>query len=60
MPLRFTAMILPFSFLTWVTLMYFAKPSDFSSCLDCSEIRVAVPPMWKVPMVSCVPGSPIN
>jgi len=25
-----------------------------------SETRVAVPPMWKVRMVSCVPGSPMD
>jgi len=28
--------------------------------VDCSLIRVAVPPMWKVRMVSCVPGSPMD
>ena len=27
---------------------------------DCSETRDAVPPMWKVRIVSCVPGSPID
>ena len=31
-----------------------------ASCDDCSQIREAVPPMWNVRIVSCVPGSPID
>ncbi len=30
------------------------------SSVDCSETRDAVPPMWNVRIVSCVPGSPID
>jgi hypothetical protein len=26
----------------------------------CSDTRDAVPPMWNVRIVSCVPGSPID
>ena len=31
-----------------------------ASTLDCSAPRWAAPPMWKVRMVSCVPGSPMD
>ena len=31
-----------------------------ASSVDCSETRDAVPPMWNVRIVSCVPGSPID
>jgi hypothetical protein len=32
-----------------------------AACLTvCSTIRLAVPPMWKVRRVSCVPGSPMD
>ena len=34
-------------------------PSKLDSMKDCSEI-CAAPPMWKVRMVSWVPGSPID
>ena len=34
-------------------------PSKFDSMNDCSEI-CAAPPIWKVRMVSWVPGSPID
>ena len=36
------------------------KPLLRASTLDCSATRVAVPPMWKVRMVSWVPGSPMD
>ena len=36
-----------------------ATPSLFASKNDCSA-TCAVPPMWKVRMVSWVPGSPID
>src|SRR6184192_2764318 len=35
-------------------------PVFFASSRDCSETRDAVPPIWKVRIVSCVPGSPID
>ena len=28
--------------------------------VDCSDTREAVPPMWNVLIVSCVPGSPMD
>ena len=31
-----------------------------ASSVDCSLTRDAVPPMWNVRIVSCVPGSPID
>ena len=31
-----------------------------ASSVDCSDTRDAVPPMWNVRIVSCVPGSPID
>ena len=33
---------------------------DGASMCDCSAAACAAPPMWKVRMVSCVPGSPID
>ena len=35
-------------------------PAFFASSVDCSDTRDAVPPMWNVRIVSCVPGSPID
>ena len=35
-------------------------PALRASSVDCSETRDAVPPMWKVRIVSWVPGSPID
>ena len=35
-------------------------PAFLASCVDCSVTRDAVPPMWNVRIVSCVPGSPID
>jgi len=35
-------------------------PATFDLRAVCSAIRAAVPPMWKVRSVSCVPGSPID
>jgi len=39
---------------------YLATPLCFESSVDWSEMREAVPPMWNVRIVSCVPGSPID
>ena len=39
--------------------LIFTLPSKFDSMKDWSAI-CAAPPMWKVRMVSCVPGSPID
>ena len=47
---EFLAMFLP---------LILTLPSKFNSMNDCSEI-CAAPPMWKVRMVSWVPGSPID
>ncbi len=35
-------------------------PWCLASSVDCSDTRDAVPPMWNVRIVSCVPGSPID
>ena len=35
-------------------------PFDFASTEEATAARDAAPPMWKVRMVSCVPGSPID
>ena len=35
-------------------------PLDFASTALATAARDAAPPMWKVRMVSCVPGSPID
>jgi hypothetical protein len=40
-------------------LRNWTTPSTGASCDDCSE-TCAAPPMWKVRIVSCVPGSPID
>ena len=35
-------------------------PADLASTWLCTAVRDAAPPMWKVRIVSCVPGSPID
>ena len=37
-----------------------ATPLDLASTELATAVRDAAPPMWKVRMVSCVPGSPID
>ena len=44
---------------TFLVDLNFTLPSKFDSMKDESEI-CAAPPMWKVRMVSWVPGSPID
>ena len=39
---------------------YSMTPATFDLRAVCSAIRAAVPPMWNVRSVSCVPGSPID
>ena len=36
------------------------RPFDLLSTWLATAVREAAPPMWKVRMVSCVPGSPID
>ena len=46
-----------------VTTFRFVKltfPPRLALTSDSSIARLAVPPMWKVRIVSCVPGSPID
>jgi len=50
----------PWLFITTLRFFTVAMPSWLASTLDCSAPRCAAPPMWKVRMVSCVPGSPID
>ncbi len=59
-PLRFMTMVSPFLFAMVRMFRYFTKPWRFASTVLCSAARVAVPPMWKVRMVSWVPGSPMD
>ena len=35
-------------------------PSFFALMIGCLKVWLAVPPMWNVRIVSCVPGSPID
>src|SRR5207253_6542686 len=60
MPLRVIAINSPLAFLTVETVINFTNPFDLASCLDCSLEPVAVPPTWKVRIVSWVPGSPMD
>ena len=39
---------------------YSMTPATFDLRAVCSAIRAAVPPMWNVRSVSCVPGSPMD
>ena len=57
--LRTIATTSPSEFLAMFLLLNLILPSKFDSMNDCSEI-CAAPPMWKVRMVSWVPGSPID
>ncbi len=50
----------PWLFITTLRFFTVTMPSWLASTLDCSAPRCAAPPMWKVRMVSCVPGSPID
>ena len=59
-PLRFITTRSPSLLVTVLMLMNLRKPSLRDSSVVCSARRLAVPPMWKVRMVSCVPGSPID
>jgi len=47
-------------FSTQRIVWYRTMPGFFASCLDSVSTLLAVPPMWKVRMVSWVPGSPIG
>ena len=59
-PLRFMTMSVPSFFRATFTPRNLTTPGLRFSTLDCSERRVAAPPMWKVRMVSWVPGSPMD
>ena len=59
-PLRLSTTMSPSRFTTERMLWYFTMPACLASCLEASTTRLAVPPMWKVRMVSWVPGSPID
>ena len=41
-------------------LCSFTVPLALTSTLETAAAREAAPPMWKVRMVSCVPGSPMD
>ena len=38
----------------------FARPSFFRTISGFAAVADAVPPMWNVRIVSCVPGSPMD
>jgi hypothetical protein len=59
-PCRFITTRSPDFAFTVCRLMKRTAPVFLASRRDCSETRDAVPPMWKVRIVSCVPGSPID
>ena len=59
-PERDTATRLPFSRRTVFTLCMRMVPLCFTWMLSVSVEREAAPPMWKVRMVSWVPGSPMD
>ena len=40
--------------------MNFTVPAKRELSSDCCERPMAAPPTWKVRMVSCVPGSPMD
>ena len=50
----------PWLFITTLRFLTATVPSWLASTLDCSAPRCAAPPIWKVRMVSWVPGSPID
>jgi hypothetical protein len=58
LPFLFMTTMLPSSFLTVCRFMYSTLPAFFAVSLVCSATFDAVPPMWKVRIVSWVPGSP--
>ena len=49
-----------FAFLISFTRVRTTRPSCCASKFERSISLDAVPPMWKVRMVSCVPGSPMD
>ena len=49
----------PWPSLTMARFLTFTVPLKFDSMNDWST-TLAVPPMWNVRIVSCVPGSPID
>ena len=59
MMLRAIAIISPSELRAALRFLILMVPSKFDSMNDCSEI-CAAPPMWKVRIVSWVPGSPID
>ena len=50
----------PEEFMTTLRFLILTLLSKAASIEDCSAPRCTAPPMWKVRMVSCVPGSPID
>ncbi len=52
--------IWPSELFTNLAFCNFNVPSFLTCTLLSAEARDAAPPMWKVRMVSCVPGSPID
>ena len=59
-PLRFMSILSPLELTAMLSPWKAAAPSWRASMVVCSALLDAVPPMWKVLMVSCVPGSPMD
>ncbi len=60
LPLRDMATKSPSLFFTVLRARYFTVPAFLASSTVCSTTLLAVPPIWKVRMVSWVPGSPMD
>ena len=58
--LRLTTISVPSLLVTDLRLLNLRTPSFLASILDRSAPPMAMPPTWKVRMVSWVPGSPID
>jgi hypothetical protein len=59
-PSRLVTMRVPSGVVTVVMRSNCATPSTLLFRTVVAAMRAAVPPMWKVRSVSCVPGSPID
>ena len=60
MPFLLSTTSWPSSFVTLRTSTNTATPSFFSTISGTLAVMDAVPPMWNVRIVSCVPGSPMD
>ena len=59
-PFLFRTIQLPSSACTVRRSLNCSVPSFFALMIGCLKVWLAVPPMWNVRIVNCVPGSPID